>query len=114
MVISIPASAIVERDHEQVRSLQRLQHAVLRSRILTGDGIAQHAAQTLQYGGLQQELADLVGLAFQDLFHQEVDDVAIVAAETGDETGGVFSPCIDRAASCSAAIHPSVRSSSTA
>ena len=92
MVIAIPASAIVERDHEQVRSLQRLQHTVPRSRILTGDGIAQHAAQTVQYGGLQQELADLVGLAFQDLFHQVVDDVAIVAAEPGDERGGVFPP----------------------
>ena len=90
MVIAIPAAAVVEWNHEQVASLQRLQHRF--AAVLAGDGIAQRAAEPVEDRGLQQEAADLIGLALQDLFDQVVDDVAIVAGEAGDEAGDVVSP----------------------
>ena len=55
-----------------------------------------------------------VGLALQDLLDEVVDDVAVVAGEAGDEAAASSRPCIDSAASWSAAIHPSVRPSSAA
>ena len=79
MVIAIPLAAVVERDQEQVPSLQRLQHGL--AAVLAGDGIAQWAAQPVQDGGLQQEAADILGLALQDLLDQVVDDVAVVPGE---------------------------------
>ena len=53
VVVAIPPAAVVERDHEQVPALQRLQHGL--PAVLAGDGIAQRAAQPVQDGGLQQE-----------------------------------------------------------
>ena len=61
-----------------------------------------------------EKAADSVGLALQDLFHQVVDDVAVVPAKPAMKPVTSDRPCIDSAASCSAAIHPSVRPSSTA
>ena len=81
---------------------------------LSGDRVAQRAVEPVQDGGVQQEVADLAGLALQHLLGQVVDDVAVVSREAGDEPAASSRPCIDRAASCSAAIHPSVRPSSAA
>ena len=89
VVVAIPPAAVVERDQEQVPSVQRLQHGL--AAVLPGDGIAQRAAQPVQDGGLQQEGPDTVGLTLQDLLDQVVDDVAVIAGEAGDEAGDVVS-----------------------
>ena len=68
-------------------AVQRLEHRLAAA--LAGDGIAQRAAQPVEDRGLQQEVADLLGLALQDLLDQVVDDVAVVAGEAGDEAGDV-------------------------
>jgi hypothetical protein len=52
MVIPIPAAAVVEWNHEQVPSLQRLQHGFPRPRILAGNGVAERGAQPVQDGGV--------------------------------------------------------------
>ena len=88
-MVAIPAAAVVERDQEQVPSIERLQHGLATA--LAGDGIAQRAAQPVQDGGLQQEAPDLFGLTLQDLLDQVVDDVAIVPGEALDEAGDVVS-----------------------
>jgi hypothetical protein len=51
VVVAVPAAAVVERDHEQVGAVQRLEHGL--PAVLAGDGVAQGAAQPVQDGGLQ-------------------------------------------------------------
>ena len=46
MVVAIPPATIVERDQEQVRPVQRLEHGL--AAVLAGDGIAQRAAQPVE------------------------------------------------------------------
>ena len=65
MVVAIPPATVIQRDQEQVSSLQRLQHGLAAP--LPGDRIAQWAAQPLQDGGLLQELLDMLGLALEHL-----------------------------------------------
>ena len=72
------------------------------------------AAQPVEDGGLQQEGLDRVGLPLQHLLDQVVDDVAVVAAKPAMKPASSSRPCIDSAASWSAAIQPSVRPSSAA
>jgi hypothetical protein len=60
MVVAIPPAAGVERDQEQVPSIQRLQHALAAT--LPGHRIAEWAAQPAQNGGLQQKGLDPIGL----------------------------------------------------
>ena len=55
VVVAVPPAAVVERDQEQVAPLQGLQHGL--ATVLAGDGVAQRAAQPVQDGGLQQEVA---------------------------------------------------------
>ena len=90
VVVAIPLAPVVERDEEQVRPIERLQHGL--AAVLAGDGIAQRAAQPVQDRGLQQEAPDVLGLALQDLLDQVVDDVAVVPGEAGDEAGDVVAP----------------------
>ena len=55
MVVAIPATAVIQRDQEQVRPLQ---HHERRSAVrLTGDRIAQRPAQAVENRGLQEETA---------------------------------------------------------
>ena len=53
MVIAIPLAPVVERDEEQVPSIERLQHRL--AAVLAGDGVAQRAAQPAEDRGLEQE-----------------------------------------------------------
>jgi hypothetical protein len=46
MVVAIPQAAVVERDYEQVPSIQRLQRGL--PTILAGDRVAQRTAQLVQ------------------------------------------------------------------
>ena len=90
LVIAIPPAAVIKRNQEQVLSLQR--HQLGLAAVLTGDGIAQRAGQPVQDGGLQQEVADMLGLALQDLLGEVVDDVPVIPGEAVDEAGDVVSP----------------------
>src|SRR6267154_571999 len=85
LVVAVPTAAVVERDQEQVPSIQRLQHGLATT--LPGDGIAQRTAQPAQDRGLQQEGLDTIGLTLQHLLDQVVDDVTIIPGEAGDEAG---------------------------
>src|SRR4028118_1563723 len=88
MVIAIPLAPVIQRNDEEVASLQGLQQRV--AFLLAGDGIAQRANQPLENGGLEQEAPDVFGLTLQDLFDQVVHDVAVVSGESPDEPGNVL------------------------
>src|SRR2546429_9423998 len=83
MVIAIPTTAVIQRDKEQIRSLQRDESGPAVR--LTGDRIAQRPAQTGEDRALQEKLWDILRLALQDLLNEEVHDVPVVSLETGDK-----------------------------
>ena len=87
VVVAVPLATVVERDDEQVRSLQRLEHRLARR--LARDGIAERSRETTEDRRVQQETADLRRLAVEHLVGEVVDDEAIVACEVGDERGDV-------------------------
>ena len=88
VVVPIPATLIVERHHEEVGALERLEH---RGAVgVAGDGVAQRAGQAGEDRGLLQEAPDVLGLPLQHLFHEVVDDEPVVAGEGLDESGGVL------------------------
>ena len=89
VVIAVPLPPVVERNQEQVAAIEGLEHGLAAA--LPGDRVAQRAVEPVQDGGVQQELADLAGLALQHLLDQVVDDVAVVPREAGDEPGDVVS-----------------------
>ncbi len=57
VVVAIPPTPVVERDEEQVPSIERLQRRLAAA--LAGDGVAQRPAQPGQDRGLQQEAPDV-------------------------------------------------------
>jgi hypothetical protein len=79
VVIAIPMAFIIQRNDKQVASLQGLQHhfAVFPA----GDCIAQRTAEPIEDGRLQQEAPYTFGLPLQDLFHQIVHDVTVIAGK---------------------------------
>ena len=83
MVIAIPTTAVIQRDKEQIRPLQRDESGPAVR--LTGDRIAQWPAQTVEDRALQEKLSDTLGLALQDLLNEVVHDVPVVSRETGDK-----------------------------
>src|SRR3990170_545381 len=86
VVITIPLALIVERDEEQVTSLQGFQHSP--AAILCGHGVTQGTTQAVENGGLQQEIAHALGLAFEDFPDQIVEHKAVTASKSLDKTGG--------------------------
>ena len=87
VVVAVPAALVVERHHEQVPALQRLQHLAAPGRL--GDGVAERAGEPVQDGRAEQEVADVLGLAVEDLLDEVVHDVPVVAGEPRDEAGRV-------------------------
>ena len=53
LVVAVPLAPVVERDEEQVASIERLQHGLAPA--LAGHGVAQRAGQPVEDRGLQQE-----------------------------------------------------------
>ena len=88
---------------------------ILDSRLSTlEERVAQRRAQPLQEGGVQQEGLHLRRLAGQDLLQQVVEDVAVGPGEPGEKPAATsVRSRSDRAAICSPATQPSVRSSSS-
>ena len=89
VVIAVPVALIIERDQEQIPSLDRLKRGL--AAVLAGDRIAQGAVQPAQNGRLQQEVPKVFGLTLQDLFDEVVDDVPVIPGEPRDEAGDVVS-----------------------
>ena len=82
-VVAEPAALAVQRDHEDVLSLEGLEHG--RTVVAAGEGVAQRAAELRQDGGVEQELRRLAGLAAQHLLEQVVEHEPVAAAERVDE-----------------------------
>ena len=83
LVVAPPAAHVVQRFEEQVGLLDRLQHRLaVRA---PGDCVTERAGVALQDGRLEQELTYLCGLAFEHLFGQVVEDIAVAPGERFDE-----------------------------
>ena len=63
VVVAVPEAAIVERDEEEVRPIELLEHRLPAA--ATGHGIAQRPGEPVEDRGLEQEAPDLVGLALR-------------------------------------------------
>jgi len=91
-VIAVPAALAVERHHEQADTFQCLENGLAGRlpRARTAEHrIAQRTAESVEYGGLQQEIADIWGLGLEYLLAQIVDDESVTAREFGHEHGAV-------------------------
>src|SRR5215211_4545599 len=83
MVVAVPLSLLVQRNHEQVGVSELAQESA--RTLPTRDRIAQRASHRPQYRSLEQKLPHLLGEVRQNLLSQEGDDVAVAAAERLDE-----------------------------
>ena len=87
VVVAPPPALLVERDQEQAGPLDRLQQLLA---VRAPDHrVAERAAQPVEDRGLQQERAQLGGLAFQDLLGEVVEHEPVAAGELRDEPGDV-------------------------
>ncbi len=89
VVVSIPPATVVERNHEQIGSIERFEHRLAGT--LVGYYIAQRATKPVQDGSPQQEATNLFGLTLKDLFGEVIDDVTVVSGKIGNEAGDVVS-----------------------
>ena len=86
VVVAVPGAVAVERDQEQVRPVQRLEHRPAAPAAgQPADRVAQRPGEPVEDRGVEQEAAYVVGLAAQDLVGEVVDDEPVVAGEPGDE-----------------------------
>ncbi len=88
VVVAVPAPPIVERDEEQVRPFERLEHR--RPAGPAGHRVTQGSGEPVQDRGQEEELAIGVRLTLEDLVGQIVDDEPVVARELRDERRGVL------------------------
>ena len=87
VVIAVPPAPVIEWDDQEVGSLEPLQHGLSTSAF--GYGVAERPAELVKDARAKEKASDLVGLSGEYLLHQVIDDVAVVAGETGDEAGNV-------------------------
>ena len=90
VVVAKPVAVIIKRHNKEVTALQEIQHR--HTVVLVGDGIAQLPTQTVENGGLAQEVSHTFGLALEHLFDQIVDDIPVVASESLDESAHAGCP----------------------
>ena len=83
VVVAVPLARRIKGNDEQVASLESFQRLLPVG--AAGQCVTQRAAQLSQYGGVEEELARLVRLAAQYLFHEIVEDEAVAAGERLDE-----------------------------
>src|SRR3712207_8231086 len=88
VMVTVPNPLVVQGDDQQVIPLKPLKHPL--SVVSSGYRVAQGAAETVQDRGLQQEHLHRFALSLQDLFGQEVEDVAVAAGEGPDEVRDVL------------------------
>ena len=82
VMVAIPLTALIERNRKQVGALQLDELA--RGVGSVQQRIAQRAGQARHDRGAQQEILDGRALTAQDLCHQVIDDLAIIAGEGGN------------------------------
>ena len=82
VVVAVPLASGVNRDEEEVGAFEFLED--LSALATFREGVTERARQTLEDGRSNKERAQLVGLAFEDLGGEVVDEVAIVAGEALD------------------------------
>src|SRR3954470_12460509 len=93
MVVAIPLAPVVERDDEEIATLQ-----VLEDRLRIGfskDRVAQWPAQSAEHGGAKQKTADRFGLGAEDFVDEVVGNVTTLTGERVDEPAYV-SACLHR------------------
>ena len=83
VVVSVPLAPSVERDQEEIPSIEVLEHAL--AAIQSGDRIAQGPGEPIEDAGPEEESAYVRGLSLQHFLGEVVDDEAIVSSETRDE-----------------------------
>ena len=83
VVVAPPLPLVVERDHEEVRPLQRLQQLLAVG--AASDRVAQRPAQVVEDGGVEQERPDVRGLAGEHLVDEVVEDEPVAPGERLDE-----------------------------
>ncbi|HMN59056.1 MAG TPA: hypothetical protein PJ988_01755, partial [Anaerolinea sp.] len=77
VMIAVPLALVIQRDEEQVAAFQGIQHCITIYPL--GNGITQRSAQPVEYRGLQQETAHLLGLARKHLSGQIIEHKAVAA-----------------------------------
>ena len=83
-MVAEPGALGVERDDERVRVFE-LEQDPFRAGA-AGQQIGELTVDLVEQGGAQQQLLDVVGLAFQHLGDQVLGDRAVAAGELGDES----------------------------
>jgi hypothetical protein len=86
VMVAVPAPVIIERESEQVRALESFKDR-LRACFAAGYQIAQRAAQQVEYGGLEEKIFDLLGLAVDRFFQQVIQDLAMAARKAAYKAG---------------------------
>ena len=85
MVVAVPLPLVVEGDDEQVPALEDLQR--LAAVVAAGERVAQRAGHLLEHRGVEEEPANVAGLAVEHLLDQVVQDEAVAAGERVDKAG---------------------------
>src|SRR4051794_7698884 len=89
-MVAIPLAPVVERDDEEIASLEIFQNALPVA--LARERIAQWSAESVDDRGFQKEAPDAFGLRTQHLFDEIVGDVAVTAGECVDAPANVAAP----------------------
>ena len=87
LVVAIPLPAVVERDQEEVGSLEL--HQDLGGALPSGGRVAERPTHRVEDRRLEQELVSLLGQRVENDLGQVVDDVPAGAAEACDEAGAI-------------------------
>jgi hypothetical protein len=78
-MVAVPLVPVIQRNHEHISLLKGPEGGCAVR--LAGNGVAQLTVQTFENGGTVEKVTDSCGLALQDLLHEVVDYVAVVAGE---------------------------------
>jgi hypothetical protein len=106
-VVAVPVARVVQRNQEQLGSLDLLKQA-LRA-IRAGHRVTQGSGQAVQDRCAQQQGADPGRQPVEHLGGKVVDDLAVIAAERADDQAVSLRPRSDSPARYRPAAQPSVR-----
>ena len=106
MVVAEPLAAMVERNDERIRAREGLER--IRGVVRAKHRVAQGWGHPVEDRRTKQEHLEVVRLAANHLFHEVVGDLLLSAGQFGSPHRGVLAVSNDKAASATAAAHPSV------
>src|SRR5581483_645246 len=87
VMVAIPGALIVQRQQKEIGQFKLLQHGL--AVVLANDSITERPIQTVKYGSLQQERADMLRLLMEYFFRQVIYDVAMASGEGRNKTGRI-------------------------